>query len=105
MKSLFNTLTADLQDILATVSNVTQNGKVDAKELWKVTEKLENKSDEWLNKIKADLTEEEFANLQAQQQAEINKMATKRQEFESVLNTAKTNAQNYLANLKSQLVK
>lgn len=105
LKSLFNTLTEDLQDILATVNNVTQNGKVDAKELRKVTEKLEEKADEWLNKIKEDLTEEEFADLQAKQQTEINKMATKRQEFESALNTAKTNAQNYLANLKSQLGK
>lgn len=103
LKSLFNTLTDDLRTILSTVSNITKDGKINVEELRKTTDNLQRKADEWLNKIKTDLTEEEFASLQARQQAEIDKMSTQKQAFNSALETAKNEAQTYLQNLKSNL--
>lgn len=90
LKPMFNQITADLNEILETADEVVQGGTVDVAKLKTLTNKLETKANDYLSKIKNDLSETEYAELEALFNTKLENMSTKKTE----MNTAITNAEN-----------
>ncbi|MDE7071256.1 MAG: hypothetical protein K2O86_04725, partial [Clostridia bacterium] len=60
------------------------------------------KATEYLNKIKADLSEEELAEIEKRKEAVIAKMADQKQVLEKALDYAEKTAKDYLSKLKEE---
>lgn len=101
LKSFLNTITNDLTEILNNMNTVINDGNVNVDELRKLTDRLNEKADEYLEKIKNDLSSEEFEALETRKNNEIARKTTERQELENKLNEAANTAKAHLQNLKN----
>jgi len=102
IKTVMETSTADLKEILAQVDTILKGDKIELDELRALADRLEVNAQDYLNKIKADLSEEEWADLEAKKAAEIAKYATQKEELDRTLDEAAKAAKDYLANLKAE---
>lgn len=100
VKTIFNPLTTDLRRILDEVNAITTGEHVDADKLQELTYELNTKANDYLTKIKADLSEEEYATLQARFDAKVAEKSADRATLDSAINAAAEDAKGYLANLK-----
>jgi len=102
VKAVMETCTADLKEILAQIEAILAGDKIELDELRTLSNRLEVKAQEYLNKIKADLSEEEWADLEAKKDAEIAKCTAQKEELERTLDEAAKAAKEYLANMKAE---
>ena len=100
IKNILDTATADLKEILDQIDAMLNGEKIELDELREKTNRLEAKADDYLNKIKADLSEEEWAELQAREAAAIAKMSEQKATLDKALDDAAKAAKDYLAGLK-----
>ncbi|MCM1290133.1 MAG: hypothetical protein NC132_05250 [Corallococcus sp.] len=105
VKTVMETCTADLKEILAQIDTILAGEKIELDELRTLSNRLEVKAQEYLNKIKADLSEEEWADLEAKKAAEIAKYTSQKEELDRTLDEAAQAAKEYLKNLKEQRIK
>lgn len=105
MKNLMESCKKDLKDILAQMDAILDGDKIQLSALRALSDRLNGKAQEYLDKIKADLTAEEWEEVQAKREAEIAKFTEQRQVLEQTLDDAATAAKNYLADLKAQRLK
>lgn len=97
-----HTATADLKEILAAIDEVTADGKIELDELKEQASRLEAKANEYLEKIKADLSEEERKELEERKAKVVAAMTQQKQAFEKALDDAAKAAKDYLADLKAE---
>ncbi|MGN0813382.1 MAG: hypothetical protein ACI4MQ_07740 [Candidatus Coproplasma sp.] len=100
IKTVLNSATADLNDILAEVDTILAGDKIELDELRDKANRLEVKANEYLDKIKADLSEEEWEELEMRKTAAIEKLSAQKQALDEALDEAAKAAKDYLANLK-----
>ena len=100
IKNAFNTVTSDLKDILNEIDGIIAGEKLDLNVLRDKANRLDEKATEYLNKIKADMSEEEFAEVEARKAAAIAKMSEQKQALDKALDDAATAAKDYLSQLK-----
>jgi len=100
IKAVLNTTIADLKDILDEIEGMLNGESIELDALREKVNRLEAKATEYLNKIKADLSEEEWADLEASKEAAIAKMSEQKQALENALDEAAKAAKDYLAGLK-----
>lgn len=93
---------ADLSEILGEIQTVLDDGKVEVTELREFADRLEAKAQECLDKIDADLTDEEKADLEQRKAAAISKMTAEKAELENALEDAEKAAKDYLKSLKDE---
>ncbi len=101
IKNTLNTATKDLEDILDEVDAIIESGEVKLDELKEKVTTLEGKATEYLNRIKQDLSDEEWTQLENRQKTAIASMSEQKAIFESALDDAAKIAKDYLANLKN----
>jgi len=102
VKSAMDSCTKDLKEILEQINSVLAGEKIELDDLRALADRLESKAEEYLDKIKADLTDEEWAELEAKKAAEIAKYSAQKQELEEALDEAAKAAKDYLARLKEE---
>lgn len=102
VKTILDKCTEDLNEVITELERVIDNGTLDLDGLRKAANRLEDKADEYLAKIKADLTEEEWAELQAKQAAEIAKFTEAKNAFEKAVDDAAKAAKDYLEAKKAE---
>lgn len=100
IQSVIKTSIAELKNILDEIDRIISGEKIDLEVLRKQANRLQEKATEYLDKIKADLTEEEWAELEARRTAAIERMTEQKKAFEKALNKAENEAKDYLAQLK-----
>jgi len=100
VKKAMETYTKDLKDILAQIDSILSGEKIELDELRASADRLEEKAKEYYDKIKADLTEEEWAELEAKRDAEIAKYSAQKQELDKTLDEAAKAAKQYLSEQK-----
>ncbi len=105
VKTIINTTTAELKTILTELDEMLADGKIEISELREKADRLEAKADEYLEKINADLTEEEKAELEERKESVISAMTEQKAVLEKALADAEQAAREYLANLKASRVK
>lgn len=101
VQTMLNTSISEFKEILAEIDKITADGKVEIDELRAQATRLEQKANEYLEKIQVDLTEEEAAELEAKKAAVTQKMTAQKQEFEKALDKAEKEARDYLAQIKA----
>ncbi len=100
IKTVLNTCTADLKEILAEVDAILAGDKIELDDLRDKADRLDEKAQEYLNKIKADLSEEELTELETRRTAAIEKMSAQKQALDKALDDAAKAAKDYLSGLK-----
>ncbi len=100
VKTVINEASADLKDILAEVETVLKRETIEVCELRSFANRLDKKAGEYLNKIQADLTEAELAEIETRKTAVVNKMSEQKQALEKALDDAAKAAKDYLSELK-----
>ena len=100
VKTVINEASADLNDILAEVETVLKRETIEVCELRSFANRLDKKAGEYLNKIQADLTEAELAEIETRKTAVVNKMSEQKQALEKALDDAAKAAKDYLSELK-----
>ncbi len=98
---LINSIVTDFTDIMASISGIMDDGTIGIDDLKDQVVLLETKANDYLAKIKEDLSEEEWAQVEADRQKIIDGMASAKTEMEQALNQAEQAAKDYLANLKA----
>ncbi len=98
---LINSIVTDFTDIMGDISTLVKGEAIVIDVLKEKVVRLETKADEYLELIKADLSEEEWAQVEADRQGIIDDMADAKTEMENALNQAEQAAKDYLANLKA----
>lgn len=102
VKLMLTNATADFKEIVTEVEAALNDGQPELDELRNFASRLDGKAQEYLNEIKSDLTEEEWAELEARKNAVTDKMSAQKQAFEKALAEAEKSAKDYLANLKAE---
>ncbi len=100
IKTALDTCTKELKDILAEIDTILVGDKIELDDLRDKADRLDKKARDYLNKIKADLSEEEWAELETKRKAAIEKMSTEKQALDKALDDAAKAAKDYLAQLK-----
>lgn len=101
IQTMLNTSISEFKELLAEIDAIIADGEVKIDELRAQATRFEQKAKEYLEKIQADLTEEEAAELESAKAAVTQKMTAQKQEFEKALDKAEKEARDYLAQLKS----
>ncbi len=100
VKAFLNEVKTELTEILNTMDRVIVDGNVNVEELRKLTDRLDDKAQEYLTKIKNDLTAEEFEALETKRNEKIAEKTAEKQAFEQAISKAENTAKTYLQNLK-----
>lgn len=101
VKTIMTSCTNELKDILSEIDNILANKKIDLNDIKDAANRLEQIAKEYLEKIKNDLTEREWEELEAKRESEIAKYKSQKQKLEETLNEAAKAAKEYLAQLKA----
>ncbi len=102
IKTVLASCTKDLEDILVEIDNILDGGKIELDYLRDMANRLDEKAQEYLKKIEADLSEEELAEIEAMEKEVIEGMSAQKQELEAALDKAEEAAKAYLAALKEE---
>ena len=102
VQSVLNTAIADLKDILNEIGDLLTGEKVELKVLRRKADLLQEKADAYLEKINADLSEEELAEIEERKKAAVEKMKDQKKALEKALDDAETAAREYLEKLKNE---
>ncbi len=100
VKNVLNESVSDLKEILAEIDVIIADGNIELSELRNFANRLDKKATEYLNKIKADLSEEELAEIETRKAAAIAKMSEQKQALDKALDDAAKAAKDYLSELK-----
>lgn len=100
VKNIVNAATKDLNDVLAALDDVLSDGKIELDELKDIAAGLEGKAQEYLERMKADLSDDEWAELEQKKTAAVEKLTAQKQQFEKALDDAAKAAKARLAELK-----
>ncbi len=100
MKIILNNCIKDFKEIVATMESLLEDGKFNLDDLKEFSEQLDTKAKEYLDKIKADLSEEELKELENKKAEAVNKMADEKKELEDALSEAEQEAKARLASFK-----
>ncbi len=100
IKAVMDDATSNLEAILAEIDGILDGDKIELSELRSLANRLDERATEYLNKIKADLSDEELAELEKRKEAVIAKMSDQKQVLEKALNDAEKIAKDYLSKLK-----
>lgn len=103
IKAVMDDATSNLEAILAEIDGILDGDKIELSELRSLANRLDERATEYLNKIKADLSDEELAELEKRKEAVIAKMSDQKQVLEKALNDAEKIAKDYLSKLKEAL--
>lgn len=101
VKTILNESTADLKEILSEVEAMLDGDKIELDELRSFANRLDEKAQEYLNKIKADLSAEEWEELESRKASVIAKMTEQKKVMEKALEEAENSAKAYLSELKA----
>lgn len=104
LKTTFSEITTDLSEVIREVDAIISSGNADVVKLRKLTIKLNEKADKYLQKIKADLTEEEFESLESERLQRLNESSQLKTDLNNALSQAEQNAKQKLAELKAKLL-
>ena len=102
VKSVFSTATKDLEDILDKIDAILAGEEIDLVAMRKEANKLQTKADEYLEKIKADLSAAEWNELQKRAEAAVENFVEYKTAFENALDEAAQTAKAYLKDLKEK---
>lgn len=102
VKTMLTDATNDFKEITSAVRTALNDGQLELDELRDFARQLDGKAQEYLNKMKSDLSEEEWAELEDRKNAVVVKMSAQKQAFEKALDEAEKAAKDYLAELKTQ---
>ena len=100
IKAVMDDATSNLEAILAEIDGILDGDKIELSELRSLANRLDERATEYLNKIKADLSDEELAELEKRKEAVIAKMSDQKQILEKALDDAEKIAKDYLSKLK-----
>lgn len=98
--TIFGDCTTDFREILSEIDAMLEDGTIEVEELRRFSDRLEEKAQSYLTKIEQDLSEEELAEIEAQQTKIINKMTAQKEAFSKALDEAAATAKEYLQRLK-----
>lgn len=99
---LFNQIVTDFTDIMGDIETIINGDAIMLDVLKEKVVRLETKANEYLEKIKGDLSEEEWATVENDRLAIIEKMSAAKTELENALTKAEQSAKDYLASLKAE---
>lgn len=102
LQTIFLNGTKEFKDILTALNEGLEDGKIDVTELRAFADRLDAKAQEYLDKIQADLSEEELAELEEKRMAVIERMTKEKETFEKALDEAAKTAKAYLEQLKAE---
>ena len=102
LQNMFDDYCKDLTDIVTDIEGSLEDGTITLEEMNGFTARLESKADEYYEKMKNDLSEEEWKGVEEEKAAAIEKMASERKQMESAITDAEKKAKDYLENLKKQ---
>ncbi|MCM1194538.1 MAG: hypothetical protein NC332_01245, partial [Firmicutes bacterium] len=102
VKTILNDAMADFKEISTALTEALNDGRLEIAELRAFADRLDVKAQEYLVKMKNDLSDEEWAELEARKKAVLDKMSAQKQAFEKTLDEAAATAKNYLADLKAE---
>lgn len=105
LKTLFDQIVVDFTDILSDIETLVSGDAILLDVLEEKAARLDEKAQDYLAKIKEDLSEEEWAQVEANKATVISKMTEQKAVLEKALNDAEQAAKDYLANLKAQRTK
>lgn len=100
VKTVMNSVMADLRVILSEIDAILAGEKIEIADLREKAARLQAKADGYLEKIRADLSEEELAELETRRTAAIDKMTAQKAALEKALDDAEKAAKDYLAGKK-----
>lgn len=100
IRNIIDTCTADLNEILSRIDAMIAGDTIGLDDLRAEADRLNEKAQEYADKIKADLTEDELKELEARRDAVISKMNEQKQILDKALEDAEAEAKEYLAGLK-----
>ena len=102
MQNMFDDYCKDLTDIVTDIENSLKDGTITLEEMNGFTARLEGKADEYYEKMKNDLSEEEWKSVEEEKAAAIEKMTSEKKQMEDAIADAEKKAKDYLENLKKQ---
>lgn len=102
VKAVFSTATKDLESILDKIDAILAGEKIDLVAMREEANKLQAKADEYLEKIKADLSAVEWNELQKRAEAAVENFAEYKTAFENALDEAAQTSKAYLKDLKDK---
>lgn len=107
VKTALDTITggivSDLNSIVTTVETLLAQEKIEIEDLREVATKCDKKANEYLEKIKADLSAEELEWIETRKDAIKNSYQSAKASFEEAINNATTLAKQELENIKNSL--
>lgn len=104
IKNVLNSSMADLREILGEMQTMLDDGTIDITELRGFADSMDAKAQEYLDKIDADLSQEEKAELEQRKAAAVSKMTAEKAKFEKALDDAAKAAKEYLQGLKEERI-
>lgn len=102
VKTMLTDATTDFKEITSAVNESLSDGQLELDELRDFASRLNGKAQEYLDKMKADLSDEDWAELETRKKAAVEKLFVQKQAFEKALDEAAQAAKDYLANLKAE---
>lgn len=99
---LFNQIVTDFTDTMGDIETIIKGDAIMLDALKEKVVRLETKANEYLEKIKGDLSEEEWTTVENDRLAIIEKMSDAKTNLENALSQAEQSAKDYLANLKAE---
>lgn len=105
VKNIIDSSVSDIKAIIAEINVVLEDGSIEISELRAFADRLEEKANEYLNKIEDDLTDEEKATLEERKADAVNKMTVEKKKLESALEKAENEAKEKLSAIKEDLRK
>ena len=102
MQNMFDDYFKDLADIVTDIEDSLKDGTITLEEMNGFTARLEGKADEYYEKMKNDLSEEEWKSVEEEKAAAIEKMTSEKKQMEDAIADAEKKAKDYLENLKKQ---
>lgn len=102
VKAQIRTIANDCKEIAAEVTEIAKDGKITADEVRALAGKLEEKADDTLAKIEADMTKEEREEVKELQEKAVNALTGAKAQMEKALSDAEAEAIEKLEELKSK---
>lgn len=105
LQTLINDIVSDINEAVEEVTNMTaKDGHIDTQKLREITIKLKTKANEYLEKIKNDIGETKFAELEQKRINKANEFTSFKTSLENSLNSAARDAKKQIRDWKNTLI-
>ncbi len=100
VKKMMDETMSDIKEAINEITDIAEGGEIKLDVLRAEAARLEKKANEYLDKIKADLSEEEWKEVEARKAAVVAKMSEQKKALDKAMDDAAKAAKDYLAGLK-----